>query len=495
MNILKDNKTIWHVISGIILVVILCLIVFLMWFSGYNKTRADSKVLKSRYTYSVDVDAYGNIVDRNSQYTTSTSSESMDFSYLNLENMADIWIRNFLNQFTVSYLSLSKSLKKIQIDNITVLDEDSKTVLISFAAQLRDQTSEYFSSWNGILDNGLMKCEWVMSFDLENNDDGTATIYVESVMTPEDYGIAQYNNQIKANVSSEKDSAANNNLTDYEVKNSSLYVTYDGGAKYTTVPVEIDNLVYQDNSTTKLKNGSYMVNTYKTAFLYGGRAGQDNKKQPVTLIYSDDKGSSWVTSEIAQIYNSEYYYVNFFDDSNGIIVIGYDKDKVNESTRIYSTSDGGETWQNGGSGPTADIIKGVEFIDENIGFFCYQYLDGMDSNLYMTNDGCKTFSKVELEAQELDSTAANIQTETTTANDADNTEQTTESVTAAKLEWKDVYKDALVPVYDKAQNIITVYLTQGNNGIYNNGKTAAKYQSSDKGNTWKYVGQLELTTD
>ena len=113
----------------------------------------------------------------------------------------------------------------------------------------------------------------------------------------------------------------------------------------------------------------------------------------------------------------------------------------------------------------------------------------------MTNDGCKTFSKVELEAQELDSTAANIQTETTTANDADNTEQTTESVTAAKLEWKDVYKDALVPVYDKAQNIITVYLTQGNNGIYNNGKTAAKYQSSDKGNTWKYVGQLELTTD
>ena len=75
MNILKDNKTIWHVISGIILVVILCLIVFLMWFSGYNKTRAYSKVLKSRYTYSVDVDAYGNIVDRNSQYTTSTSSE------------------------------------------------------------------------------------------------------------------------------------------------------------------------------------------------------------------------------------------------------------------------------------------------------------------------------------------------------------------------------------------------------------------------------------
>ena len=67
--------------------------------------------------------------------------------------------------------------------------------------------------------------------------------------------------------------------------------------------------------------------------------------------------------------------------------------------------------------------------------------------------------------------------------------------TGASLIAQELSKKLGVPVYDKAQNIITVYLTQGNNGIYNNGKTAAKYQSSDKGNTWKYVGQLELTTD
>jgi hypothetical protein len=50
-----------------------------------------------------------------------------------------------------------------------------------------------------------------------------------------------------------------------------------------------------------------------------------------------------------------------------------------------------------------------------------------------------------------------------------------------------------VPVVDD-QGMITVYLTQGSNGVYNSGKTAAKYQSSDGGETWKYIGQLEITS-
>ena len=57
--------------------------------------------------------------------------------------------------------------------------------------------------------------------------------------------------------------------------------------------------------------------------------------------------------------------------------------------------------------------------------------------------------------------------------------------------WEDVYKEALVPIYDE-NGILTVYLTQGSNGVYNSGKTAAKYQSTDKGETWKYIGQLEI---
>ena len=133
---------------------------------------------------------------------------------------------------------------------------------------------------------------------------------------------------------------------------------------------------------------------------------------------------------------------------------------------------------NSWSGPANYILKGVMYVDENVGFFCYNYAEGMDGNLYMTKDGGKTFSKVTLPEQELDSTAKSSTASSTVADD--------------ELKWNDVYKEALVPTVDD-KGIITVYLTQGSDGTYNDGKTAAKYQSSDKGDTWVFVRQLEIT--
>ena len=96
----------------------------------------------------------------------------------------------------------------------------------------------------------------------------------------------------------------------------------------------------------------------------------------------------------------------------------------------------------------------------------------MDSNLYKTSDGGVTFSKVILTEQELDSSASKGESN-------------------QQLTWNDVYKECLVPVVNSS-GTITVYLTQGKNGVYNDGKTAAKYQSSDNGVSWKYMGQLEI---
>lgn len=139
------------------------------------------------------------------------------------------------------------------------------------------------------------------------------------------------------------------------------------------------------------------------------------------------------------------------------MAVGYDKNEQQQSSRIYSTTDGGETWNTVGAGPATNIIKGIKYIDEKIGFFCYDYVDGMDSNLYMTSDSGKTFSKIILEPQELDSTALDA-VSSGQSSSADN-----------KLKWSDVYKEALVPVYG-SDGTITVYLTQGAGGVYNNGK-------------------------
>lgn len=139
--------------------------------------------------------------------------------------------------------------------------------------------------------------------------------------------------------------------------------------------------------------------------------------------------------------------MEFFDENSGVMAVGYDKNEQQQSSRIYSTTDGGETWNTVGAGPATNIIKGIKYIDEKIGFFCYDYVDGMDSNLYMTSDSGKTFSKIILEPQELDSTALDA-VSSGQSSSADN-----------KLKWSDVYKEALVPVYG-SDGTITVYLTR-----------------------------------
>ena len=181
----------------------------------------------------------------------------------------------------------------------------------------------------------------------------------------------------------------------------------------------------------------------KTAFVYGGKTA-NSTKVPVTVIYSDDKGENWTTCELDNIYNADYYYVKFFDVNNGVVICGYAKSNdTNESSRIYKTSNGGESWETVGSGPATNIIKGVVYVTADVGFFCYDYVDGMDSNLYKTDDGGKTFAKVILEAQELDSSAANSQNQESSSK-ADGTSATSEST--EQLKWNDVYKEALLPV-------------------------------------------------
>lgn len=489
---MEGNKTVLKILTKLGLAVVLCLVILIIVRSNYKNKQANQITLKSRYTFHIRIDEEGKVLeDKNGDDTRADSYK--EFNSLKLNEIADIWTDKFLDQFTQKYLSWSKSLRKIKINESEILDRENGTVLISFSAQLKDSNSEYFQSWDGVMDNGVMHCEWVVTFALDNYYDGTAAVYVEDIVSPEEYGIARYNESLKENVSGKTEnqaSSSGNSLIKYEIRENTLFVTYDGGAKYITVPVDCANLLLEDGSTTQLADGSWFMSMDKTAFVYGGKT-IDNNRIPVTLIYSSDKGENWITCEIDTLYDANYYYVQFFDENTGVIVIGYGKNGNQQASRIYETSDGGQTWESVGSGPALNVLKGVIYIDSDIGFFCYDYVDGMDSNLYMTRDGGKTFSKVALEPQELDSTAANAQT--TAVDSTQQTDGRTDKAEDSKLTWSDVYKEAIVPVYDE-EEILTVYLTQGRNGVYNNGKTVAKYQSVDKGVTWKYIGQLEISS-
>lgn len=486
----KFEKQLAAVFVKLVLAGLLVFVIFFIVHSN-NKSRQGNQIaLKSRYTFSVRIDSAGNVISE--PYDEEEESAHGEFETPQLGKISDIWLTEFTGQFTQKYLPWSKALRKVRCNASKVLDRETSTVLVSFSAILKDSTSEYFQSWNGVLSKGRMEFEWVVTFALDNHYDGTATVYVQNIMTPEEYGISQYNNSLKENVTAGTDASASseNALLRYEIKENTLLVTYDGGEKYINVPVDCANLPFSDNSSGQLMEGSWQIDGNKTAFLYGGKS-TDNNRVPVALLYSDDNGTSWVACEVDTIYDADYYYVKFFDESSGVIVIGYGKNGNQQASKIYVTSDGGENWSLLGSGPALNVLKGVVYVDENTGFFCYDYVEGMDSNLYMTKDAGKTFSKVTLEPQELDSTAANAQ-----ASEGYNIQQAAKAEDEtgdSKLSWSDVYKEALVPLADE-QGMLTIYLTQGKNGVYNAGKTAAKYQSSDNGETWKYIGQLEITS-
>ncbi len=437
----------------------------------YVEEREREIVLKSRYTFAVRIDSHGNVLEPAAENSVNHTLAD-DFAQLTIGQIGDIWIRQFTSQYTQKYLSRTKKLEKVDIHETKILEEKTNTVFISFTAIVDEDNYENFIAWDGVVDNGKLICEWVVSFNIDNHYDGTATIYVKSIVTPEEYGITMYN-ESKKNLVAEKADVTGaeeneNEMVFYRIKNAALTVTYNKGERYITVPVNINDVLYEDNSTDKLKYGSYCISTTKTAFLYGGKR-NGNDRIPITLVYTDDMGENWITSEIDTIYNANYYYVEFFDEKTGIIFVGYDRNNLKESYKIYVTSDGGQSWNPIADERTGNIIKGVKFIDSSTGFLCYEYSEEMDSNLYRTADGGKTFEKVVLESQELDSTALQNN---------------------SNLTWSDVYREATVPTYG-SDRIVTVYLMQGEQSQYNNGKTVAKYQSTDKGKTFKYIGQYE----
>ncbi len=469
---MTKRKRIVRIIEKAAVFAVFFIVAAYMMYSSYSERRSNRITIKSRYTFAVTINSDGEVVESpDSSEVTHTLSQ--DFAELDISQIGAVWTREFLAQYSQRYLSWSKRLNKIQIDEPEVLDDSNDIVLITFSAGLNDTNTDNFEEWEGVLEDGRMHCEWVVEFIIDNHYDGTATIYASSIMSPEDYGIEQNS---KNNITSGTiEDATESSYAYYQIKNNFLSVTYDGGSRFINVPVDIAKLPIADNGTTgsqTLAKGSYIVSTSTTAFLYGATSGTTDST-PLTVVYSTDLGNSWTTCEIDTEYGAQYYYIEFFDEKNGVIVAEYNSGSQTYS-KIYTTSDGAGTWSTAGQGPSTGQLKGVKFINAKTAFFAYEYDSQVDSNLYMTSDSAKTFEKIYLPEQKLESAVA--------------------EAAGSGATWSSVFIEASVPVVDKNSDII-VYLTQGSSNIYNNGRTAAKYISTDRGLTFKYSGLVEITSE
>ena len=462
---MKKYINIKKVVFGILILAAFLFVVLLLFYSKYYKDRQNAILLKTQYTFSVRIDSEGNVInDDQSIENTESSGTKLEFGNIGIEQIAPIWIKQFTNQFEQRYLSMSKSISNVDISKIQVLNTKENIVLITFSCEPRSNVTDYFSSWDGYMTEGKLVCEWVIQFQVEDLYDNTARIFAKSIQLPQEYGLttSTYKSASTENIKSttaSSQTASGSNLYTYGVKDQKLVVTYDGGEKWSSVPVDIGNLTLDKNI---LPDGSYQVGLEKSAFLYGGNI-VAGKTIPLTIIYTNDKGVNWTSALISDIVGVNFYYINFINQKEGFIVVTYNKKDNEETTMIFKTNDSGESWVKVGSGQINNIVSGVNFINAKVGFIGYEYMTGMESNLYITTDGGVSFKPVILGTQQFEDVNS-------------------------KAIWSAIYKDLQVPTLDD-DGILTLIVTQGSAGDYNGGDTVAKYQSSDDGVTWKYIGE------
>ena len=126
---------------------------------------------------------------------------------------------------------------------------------------------------------------------------------------------------------------------------------------------------------------------------------------------------------------------------------------------IKKTTDGGKTWQivfNGFGNEGEKVFKRgsiIKFIDENLGFITMPDANGYTSELYITKDGGVSFTRMNVQQTEEDSS---------------------------------IYDYYELPEQDN-DGTLTLEVGQGSDGDYEGGNSKI-YYSNDNGNTWSYKG-------
>ena len=400
----------------------------------FINSRQRNMTFRSRYTYVRELALH--------------STDDME-----LVDEAKSWFDDFIGQHTGTLVPNDVRLKSLKVEDISVLDEDEGIVRIYFSAIPAAANPDYFTDWSPRFVNGRMYCDWAVKLGITTTPNDRDGIYVISITDNSTY-MPEDNNDQGEDYADE--------FVEYRIRSSTLEVSFDGGDTYTTVPVDLKNLMLSDDDTSVLQSGSYALTQGVTAFVTGG-ATINGEKVPVSVIYSQDQGDTWVSTPVDQIFDVSYIYMKMFDDVDGALVIGYAKAGEQEYSRVYSTNDGGETWDPVGEGPFNYALKGALFTDEDTAFLSYHYNANVKNNLCISHDGGKTFSEVVLPEGRFD-----------------------EGTDAQDLKWADVFKEATVPVLEQGGNLV-VYLTQGEGGTYMGGQAAAKYVSRDNGNTWEFT--------
>ncbi|NBJ69939.1 MULTISPECIES: oxidoreductase [Clostridia] len=249
------------------------------------------------------------------------------------------------------------------------------------------------------------------------------------------------------------DSLVANETVDYAIENEQLFVTYNKGIDWIHVPIEKHLLFAGDYNgrEDELIPQSYILSKERTVFLH------PKGERSVGITYSLNKGKSWQTSVIVENYPAiRFRKVAFLNDDFGYTILSGSRTMSQEASSVYLTFDGGKSWRQVSRPNTARMIANGGFIDESTGFLSYGTINPEAPELYVTKDTAQTWKQ-------------------------------------AKVHVPDKYKLHFVTAETpkKVGDHLIMLVQQGPNGDYKGGKVKGKFKSTDGGETWKFVSEVE----
>lgn len=231
-------------------------------------------------------------------------------------------------------------------------------------------------------------------------------------------------------------------------ENTDKIITYIINPKYTSAAV----LAQQNRleQIEKAKNSS------------GAVTGDNNGNKDNGIISgSEDEEGEEATPWTENREDGSVYF--FLDSNTGYRLLVADAAAGSRFYELECTKDGGQSWNQLNADPfcgNMGVAEGIEFYNENLGVIGLRGASGAYSTLYLTQDGGKTFSMIELpmdEVTELPDTAAQYGLE------------------------KSDYDYCEMPQQEDGKFKIKVISEQGEtDGIL--------FESTDNGNTWNYSG-------
>lgn len=231
-------------------------------------------------------------------------------------------------------------------------------------------------------------------------------------------------------------------------ENTDKIITYIINPKYTSAAV----LAQQNRleQIEKAKNSS------------GDVTGDNNGNKDNGIISgSEDEDGEEATPWTENREDGSVYF--FLDSNTGYRLLVADAAAGSRFYELECTKDGGQSWNQLNADPfcgNMGVAEGIEFYNENLGVIGLRGASGAYSTLYLTQDGGKTFSMIELPMDEVT--------------------ELPDSAAQYGLEKSD-YDYCEMPQQEDGKFTIKVISEQGEtDGIL--------FESTDNGNTWNYSG-------